>query len=210
MLTTEIKPKDIKKVIADILILRDDFAKIGHKVIPGIAGFYGELIAWEKLRSYFEPKGYTVRFGSGQSKADIVLLKGSEKINVEVKTSRLKDEGFGTGYGFAINIKKCREHSTRSILHHTKGKIYGDFCYFDYLLAVSLADDLRQPHFYVFRSKLLYKNERSLRNKSKHFSSITHRIIFASKIRNSTEITRLDRAFMKRKRIFENAWRSIK
>jgi len=208
-LLSKIDGSAIQKVMKDILILKKDVEKIGHKVSPDIAGFYGELLAWVQLRNVFEKKGYAVKFGSGQSKADIVLHKGVKRINIEVKTSRLKEEWFGIGYGFAINIKRCGEHPGRMLLHPKRGRVHGDFCYFNYLLAVLLSDDLRKARFYVFPRKLLEKNEVSLRNRNKRFSSSTHRIIFLEKPRRTDEITRFDRLFLKSKKKFENAWSLI-
>jgi len=207
---TEINQNAIEKVIKDILILKKDLQRIGHKVTPDIAGFYGELLAWKKLRKVFRGNEYTIRFGSGQSKADIVLWKKSNKINIEVKTSRLKEEWYGTGYGFAINIKKCKLHPSRSVQHPRRGKINGDFCYFDYLLAVTLPDDLLKPRFYVFPRRFFEKNEPSLRNKNKRFSSTTHRMIFVMRPKETNEVTKFDKKLVKGKDAFESAWNLIK
>ena len=206
----EIKQSEIKKVIKDILVLRDDLVRIGHRVTPDIAGFYGEVMAWQKLQNIFGTKGYKVKFGSGQSRADIELWKGNKKINVEVKTSRLKKEGPGTLYGFAINIKKCKLHPEAILIHPKRGKVKGDFCYFDYLLAVTLSDDLRKVKFYVFPKKFLGAHEQYLRNRSRRFSSATHRIIFVEKPSDPEEITKFDRHLVKNRKRFESAWHLIK
>ncbi len=199
----EIKQSQIKKIIKDILALRDDVEKIGHRVSPDIAGFYGELIVLDKLKHFFGPKEYEVKFGSGQSKADIVLVGGSKKINIEVKTSRLKEEWFGVGYGFAINIKKCKKHK-RSLIHPKRGKVFGDFCYFDYLIAVLLSEDLRTYKLYIFPRNFFEKHEAILRNKNKRFSSATHRLIFPDRRMNKTkEVTSFDKRFMKSRDRFE-------
>lgn len=205
----EIKQSAIKKCLVDILILRNDLEKIGHRVTPDIVGFYGELVAWQKLKSVFGPKGYKVKFGSGQSKADIVLWKENKKVNIEVKTSRLKKEQPGMVYGFAINIKKCKLHPKSTHVHPKKGKIKGDFCYFDYLLLVTLSDDLKKSKFYIFPRKFLEVNERSLRNKSKRFSSGSHRIIFVETLKDPEEITSLDKRLTKNKKKYQNAWHLI-
>lgn len=207
-----INDKSIIKVLKDILILEGDLKKIGNKATPGIAGLYGELLAWKKLRDIFKKKECEVSFGSGQSKADLVIKKGSKKINIEVKTSRLKEEQPGTVYGFAINIKKCskKEHKNVIYNHPKKGKIEGDFCYFDYLFIVTLSEDLSKPRFYIFPRKFLEKNEKQLRNRSKRFSSGSHRIIFVEKMKDAQEITNQDKWIKKNKKKFENNWNSIK
>src|SRR3990167_8807909 len=159
-----IKERAIEKVLKDILVLRDDVKNLNHKVTPGLAGFYGELLAWKQLRTFFGKQGYNVAFGAGASKADIVLHKGNKKVNIEVKTSRLKREQPGMVYGFAINIKKCKLHPKTTHIHPKKGKIKGDFCYFDYLLIITLSDNLKKQRFYVFPRKFLEANEKLLRN----------------------------------------------
>ena len=205
-----IKENAIEKVLKDILILRDDVKKLNNKVTPGLAGFYGELLAWKQLRMFFGKQGYHVAFGAGASKADIVLHKGNKKINIEVKTSRLKREQPGMVYGFAINIKKCKLHPTASYIHPKKGKIKGDFHYFDYLLIVTLSEDLNSPKFYILPRTFLEKNEHSIRNRSKHFSSGSHRVIFIEKEKDPEEITSFDRNLTRNKKKYQNAWHLIK
>lgn len=206
----EIKLKDIKKTISDILLLRTDFAKIGQPIPSNIPGSYGELKVWEKLKRKFEPNEYKVKLRSGHSKADISLSKGNEVINIEVKTSRLKSEGPGRLYGFPINIKKCKLHPKRTYNHPKKGKIEGDFCYLDNLVAVTLSGGWKYPKFYIFSRKFLEDNEKSIRNRSKRFSSNSHRIIFLDKeLKNSEEITRVDRWISKNKSRYQNDWPSI-
>lgn len=202
--------RNIRKVVADILVLWGDLSRIGHGLSPNIVGLYGELLAWERLRKIFEPKGYTVKFGSGQSKVDVILWREDRRINIEVKTSRLKKEGPGILYGFAINIKKCKFHPRAAFIHPRRGRVKGDFCYFDYLLAVTLSDDLRKVKFYVFPRKFIRAHEQYLRNRSRHFSSATHRIIFIEKLRNAEEITKFDKRLSKNKSWFENAWKLIR
>ncbi len=114
-------------------------------------------------------------------------------------------------YGFAINIKKCKlPHPKVIYVHPKKGKIEGDFCYFDYLLLVTLSDDLKPQGFYVFPRKFLEANEKFLRNKSRHFSSGSHRIIFGEEFKDSEEITNFDRHLTRNKKKYQNAWHLIK
>ncbi len=89
----KIQQLDIKRVIRDIQKLDLDLRKVGTRATPDIVGFYGELLAWKELKSQFGWRGFYIGFGSGQSKADIVLKKNNQKIKIEVKTSRLKKSG---------------------------------------------------------------------------------------------------------------------
>lgn len=202
--------KQPEKILKDIRILREDLQKSGIKLPPGLAGTYGEVLAYQAMQKYFEPKGYIVEFGSGQSKADIRLVKGRQAINVEIKTSRLKEEWFGIGYGFAINIKDCKIHPKAIYKHPGRGKLLGDFCYFDYLVTVTLSQDLSKHNFYIFPKLFLETNEKDLRNRSQRFNSGTHRIIFAEKPLNTDEVTLFDKRLMKNRAKFKNAWKIIK
>jgi len=198
--------KNIRKAINDILTLEKDLQAIGRKITPDIVGFYGELIAWEALEKNFGHNGYEIIFESGQSKADIVLRKGNKKISIEVKTSRLKNEWYGSGYGYALNIKKCKVHPDKIFIHPKRGKISGDFCYFDYLVALLLSGDLREHKFYIFPRQFIEKHKEELRNKNKRFSSPTHRMIFIEDIKETDEITKFDRDLMDKKEDYKNAW----
>lgn len=204
------KQTDIKRVIKDIQKLDLDLRKLGTRSTPDIVGFYGEFLVWKELKSKFGWRGYDIEFGSGQSKADIVLKKNGRKINVEVKTSRLKNEWYGEGYGFALNIKKCKIHPNENFSHPKKGTMRGDFCYFDYLVAVLMADNLKDHKFYIFERDFIFKHRDELRNNNQRFSSASHRIIFIDKKKESAEITEFDELLAKQKRAFENAWNLIK
>ncbi|OHB07503.1 MAG: hypothetical protein A2W64_03930 [Candidatus Zambryskibacteria bacterium RIFCSPLOWO2_02_39_10] len=197
-------------LLKDIAQLKTDLDNAKMKLPPGLAGMYGEILVWKELEKRFMKKGFRVEFGSGQSRADIVLYKDNKKINVEVKTSRLKEEGFGKGYGFAINLKKCKNH-TGKYNHPSRGKIFGDFCYFDFIVAISLSNNLI-PSFYIFPNKFIKDNEKLLRNQSRQFKSHTHRIIFIEKEKKkkSREITSFDRKMKKLKDKYKNAWHLIK
>ena len=135
-----VSSENIDKIIDDIEILEKDLRVISMKVSPDIVGFFGEVLVWRELKKHLPD--YEVEFGSGQSKADIVLWKDKKRINVEVKTSRLKEEWHGLGYGYALNIKKCKKHPDAFYDHPKRSRVQGDFCYFDYLVAVLLSDDL--------------------------------------------------------------------
>ncbi len=209
--SSKIKVSDINRAILDIKKLDVDLRQLGTRATPDIVGFFGELVAWKELKSKFGWRGFQIQFGSGQSKADIVLVKRDQKINIEIKTSRLKKEQPGIVYGYAINIKKCNKpHPKITYDHPKKGKITGDFCYFDYLLLVTLSDDLDAPKFYIFPRKFLEANEQFLRNKSRRFSSGSHRIIFVEKLEDPEEITSFDQRLTKNKKKYQNAWHLIK
>ena len=131
-------------------------------------------------------------------------------VPVNQELTLLKEEGFGKGYGFAINLKKCKNH-TGKYNHPSRGKIFGDFCYFDFIVAISLSNNLI-PSFYIFPNKFIKDNEKLLRNQSRQFKSHTHRIIFIEKEKKkkSREITSFDRKMKKLKDKYKNAWHLIK
>jgi hypothetical protein len=202
--------KQPEKLLKDIRIIRGDLAKSGIKLPPSLAGIYGEVLAYQKMKKYFEPKGFVVEFGSGQSKADIQLVKNRKVINVEIKTSRLKEEWFGTGFGFAINIKRCKSHKNVFFKHPSRGDLPGDFCYFDYIVTIALKNDLSGADFYVFPKAFIIEHEPDLRNKNERFKSGSHRIIFPVKPSGTKEITKFDIKLMKNRSKFKNAWNLIK
>lgn len=196
-------------LLRDIAKLKTDLSRADMKLPPGLAGMYGEVLVWKELERIFKRKGFKVEFGSGSSKADIVLIKGKRKINIEIKTSRLKQESPGILYGFAINIKKCKSHPEKIFVHPTRGKIRGDFCYFHFIVAVSLLNNLKAS-FYIFPREFIIKHEKQLRNRSRRFKSATHRILFIEKENKSKEITNFDRKMKKLKNRYKNAWQLIK
>lgn len=168
-------------LLQDILKLKTDLEAQGMKLPPGLAGMYGEILAFQKMQEVFGRTKVKVNFFAGQKGADIQLVNGHNKINVEVKTSRLKEEGFGMWYGAALNIKRCRSgtHEDVGYVHPKRGKVNGDFCYFDYLVFVALSEDLSDARFYVIPRKFIEENEEMLRNTHTRFSSATHRIIIS-------------------------------
>lgn len=204
----QIKQPD--KILKDIRIIREDLEKNSINLPPSLAGIYGEVLAYQVMKKYFEPKDIKVEFSSGQTRADIQLVKDGKTTNVEVKTSRLKEEWFGVGYGYAINVKPCRIHPNATYKHPSRGIVKGDFCYFDYIITVTLARDLSKFKFYVFPRSFLEKNEPHIRNRSARFKSGTHRIIFAEKPLPTNEITAFDKKLMRDRKKYLNAWGSIK
>lgn len=202
--------KDIKRVIADIEKLNLDLGRLGRRATPDIVGFYGEMLVWKELESRFRQQGYEIDPGKGQSRADIVMKKGNRIIDVEIKTSRLKNEWYGEGYGAALNAKRCGLHSRRFIKHPKRGNVYGDFCYFDYLIFVQLSENFENPKFFIFTEDYLWKNEKQLRNVNKRFSSATHRIIFIKNKKPTPEINQLDISHTKNQIKIKNNWNLIK
>ena len=198
----------IKRAIQDIKKLDFDLRYLGKRATPDIVGFYGELLVWKELKSRFGWQGYKISIGQGQTRADIKMEKKGTPLNIEVKTSRLKKEWFGEGYGLAINIKRCKSHKGIIFEHPRKGKIEGDFCYFDYLIAVLLSDDLKKKEFYIFPKSFFIDNEKELRNRNKRFSSATHRLVFIKNENQSEEITEFDRNLAKNRNKYKN-WEII-
>jgi hypothetical protein len=201
--------KYIKCAVKDIEKLDADLRHLGKRSTPDIIGFYGELLAWQELKIRFERKGYKIGVGHGQTRADIKMEKNNKSLNIEVKTSRFKKEWFGEGYGFAVNIKKCKIHKPDFFVHPKKGKVYGDFCYFDYLITVSLSEDLKKKEFHIFSRSFFKANEKNLRNRNKRFSSATHRLIFIKNDNKSNEITEFDRRLSRDKNNYKK-WDIIK
>lgn len=204
------KVDDIKRAIRDIEQLNRDLARLGRRATPDIVGFYGELLVWKELKSRFGWQGYSIDLGQGQTRADVVMIKNKKRINIEIKTSRLKKEWHGEGYGFALNIKKCELHKHVSFEHPKRGRVDGSFCYFDFLIGVLLSDDLKTSEFYIFPRSFIEKNEKVLRNTDKRFSSATHRMVFLGTPSDSKLITRFDRAFIKNKTKFRDNWAAVK
>jgi hypothetical protein len=208
--TTTVRVKDLKRAIRDIEQLNCDLIRLGRRATPDIVGFYGELLVWKVLKSHFGWQGYKIDLGQGQTRSDIEMVKNKKKINIEVKTSRLKKEWHGEGYGFALNIKKCKVHKHVTLIHPKRGSVNGSFCYFDFLIGVLLSDDLKEKEFYIIPRSFIEKNEAVLRNTDKRFSSATHRMVFLGTPSGSKLITRFDRAFVKRKANYKDKWSTIK
>lgn len=100
----KVNVKYITRAIIDIEKLDSDLRCLGKRATPDIVGFYGELLVWKKLKSLFGRQGYKIKLGQGMSRADVVMEKNGKHLNIEIKTSRLKQEWFGEGHGFAIKI----------------------------------------------------------------------------------------------------------
>jgi hypothetical protein len=137
-------------------------------------GEYGELLVQPKLLNDFD-----IEMFGGQSRADLAIINRTTGIkkNVEVKLSSYKEEGWGKGWGFAINTKKIRED-----------KIVKDFSYFDYLICIGL-DNNYNPHFYIFTREEIIEHEREMNNpKRGRFKSGSHGIIIPHEISGKEEL----------------------
>ncbi|MDP2668485.1 MAG: hypothetical protein Q8P07_01475 [bacterium] len=203
--------KNPEILLKDILKLRKDFQSQAINLPPGLAGMYGEILAYQKLEQLFGKRGYSVKYFSGQKGADIQLVKGKTLINIEVKTSRLKDEGFGLWYGAALNLKSCKkpEHNKLFYLHPKKGKIYGDFCYFDYLIFVALNNAFKAK-FYIIPRNFIEQNKRLLVNKHARFSSSTHRVLISNGKMPTLPDIRIQKNLILQTEKFQNCWDIIK
>lgn len=196
-------------LLTDISKLKTDLETQGMKLPPGLAGMYGEILVFQKMQEVFAKTKLSVEFFSGQKGVDIQLTNGREKINVEIKTSRLKEEGFGMWYGAALNIKKCRSGKHTNVYNHPKrGKVLGDFCYFDYLVFVALVEDFSVAEYYVIPRTFIEKNEKLLRNTHRRFSSATHRIIISDG-RQMPDMSPEQKKLIKATEAFKDEWSQI-
>jgi hypothetical protein len=201
--------KNPEILIKDIQKLKKDLDSQEVKLPPGVAGMYGEILVVKKLQQVVtkSKSKFEVGYYSGQKGADIQLKNGHNILNIEVKTSRLKNEGFGMWYGVALNIKKCKKHN-KVYIHPKKAEIEGDFCYFDYVVFVALANDLLKAKYYVIPRSFIEKYEKLLRNDHKRFTSATHRIIVSDGTQMpdmSPEQKRLIRAT----EVFQDKWSQL-
>jgi len=174
------KPSRFQEAIDAIINLKNAFEKIDQKPPPYLFGMYGELKVAVELEKRFP--NARLEFKSGQSKSDISLIKNQKSSHIEVKTSRLKKEWYGEGYGFALHVKKCSEHPEAQFLHKKRGKLKGDLCYFNFLVCVCLSENLKAK-YYIFSREELNQNLKDIKNKSSRFSHSPYRIIIPIKPR---------------------------
>jgi len=131
----------------------------------------GELKVFLELKRQFPDSEISFK---GKARADILV----DGVNIEVKTSNLKREDYGVGYGFALHVKKCRRHPQARIEHTRRGPITGDLCYLDYLICVAIDEkNLENPTYYIFSREELNNNAPKLVNKSKRFWWALYRIL---------------------------------
>ena len=67
--------KNPRILLEDILKIKHDFEAEGIKLPPGLAGMYGEILAFQKMSEIFKGVGVEVQYDSGQKGADIQLIK---------------------------------------------------------------------------------------------------------------------------------------
>jgi len=164
--------EDVLKAINSIIELGNCLMKIKGGAFPtDLLSTFGELKVFLELKKQF-PK-CDIRF-KRKARADITI----DSVNIEVKTSNLKREEYGEGYGFALHVKKCNRHPKAFVMHPKRGKIKGDLCYFDYLICVAVDErKLQDPVYYVFsRDELISVKDRIV-NKSKRFWWAPYRIL---------------------------------
>ncbi|TSD04105.1 MAG: hypothetical protein Greene071436_202, partial [Parcubacteria group bacterium Greene0714_36] len=111
----------------------------------------------------------------------------------------------------ALNIKNCRdvEHANRYCPHPKRGKVFGDFCYFDHVVFVALDERFSKPRFYIIPQCFVERHEKALRNTHKWFSSGTHRLILS----NNGEMPKMpadQRKLIHKTEEFEDKWSAIK
>lgn len=201
-----------QKLLKDIKTFRKDLESSQIKLPPNLLGIYGELLVYSELFNRFADKGYEVVYNLGTRRADIILKKDKKEIYIEVKTSRLKNEDKRSNYGFAINVKPCTKHKDKYYNHSSRGAVKGDFCYFDYLVAVCLSEDLSKFDFYVFPRSFFEDHEEVLRNKSTRFKTATHRLIFVKEEykKETKEITDFDRFLTENlDKVYKDRWENL-
>lgn len=160
-MTTEM---DIQRAIRSIMELGNSLKNIKGGPFPtDLLSTFGELKVFLELKKLFPNS--KIRF-KRKARADIAI----DSVNIEIKTSNFKKEDYGEGYGFALHVKKCKQHPEASFDHPKRGKIRGDFCYFDYLICVAVNEnDLKNPSFYIFSRDELNSIVPQIKNKSKRF-----------------------------------------
>jgi len=127
---------------------------------------------------------------------------------LEVKTSRLKDEGFGWWYGAALDIKRCRRHPNATFNHRKKGAVQGDFCYFDFVVFVKL-DDNFNAEFYVIPHEFIDKNQELLVNNHRRFLSSSHRILISNGGEMPEKLERKYYPVIRATEEYKDRWNSI-
>jgi len=166
------RDKEIQRAINQITELGYSLQKIKGGPFPtALLSVYGELIVFSELVKRFPNSNILFK---RNARADISV----EKMNIEIKTSNFKKEEYGEGYGYALHLKKCKQHPKASFIHPKRGEIIGDFCYFDYLVCVAVNEhNINKPEFYVFSRNEIESNASEIVNRSKRFSHAAYRII---------------------------------
>lgn len=74
--------KDPQRLLNQLLKLKREFEDQGRQLPPGIAGTYGEILAYKKLKEKLG-KYVSVRLFSGQRGADIEIARAQKKLELE-------------------------------------------------------------------------------------------------------------------------------
>lgn len=199
-----------KKICEEIINVYVKLAQIYQKIgkTPRVADL-GEFIVCKQLFDQFKkPKIIYKPHG----RCDLILKREACKNTmIEVKTSNYKSEDYGTGWGFALNVNKCKKKGHDVFIHTNRGKLKGDFCYFDYLICVILPINFNkfEPNFLIFSRAYLEEHKEEMENKSKRFSYAPYRILLPIKERDPNLISNFDRYLMKNRDKFGN-WDILK
>ncbi|MFH2110806.1 MAG: hypothetical protein ABIJ47_06030 [Candidatus Bathyarchaeota archaeon] len=168
--------REIQQAINQITELGHSLQKIKGGSFPtDLLSVYGELSAYLELRKRFPNS--EIKF-KRKARADVEI----DGIKIEIKTSNYKKEDYGEGYGFALHIKKCKQHPKAHYKHPRRGAIIGDFCYFDYLVCVAVNENnIENPVFYVFSKAEIEGISSEIENKSRRFWYSPYRILIPIK-----------------------------
>jgi hypothetical protein len=198
--------KNPKALLANILSLKKSFEYETGKAPPALTGWYGEILAFEKLSKEIGSR-FNVNLLSGQKDADIELIdKNTGKpLKIEVKTSLRKEEGHGCWFGAALNVKKCKIHNEVHD-HFRRGPVHGDFCYFNYLVFVAMENDFSNERFYVIPRNFIEENKQELRNTHSRFANATHRIVISAQKEQLTKLNTPQLEAIAKTEQFLNRW----
>lgn len=168
--------KNVESAIRQIVKLGNTLKKIKGGVFPtDLLSTYGELKTCLELRRRYSTE--VLQF-KGKARADILL----GTLNIEVKTSNIKKEDYGEGYGFALHIKECRQHPNNHFDHRKRGEIKGDFCYLDYLVCLAVnVNNMFNCDYYIFSRDELEKMATQIENRSTRFWFAPYRILIPIK-----------------------------
>ena len=197
----------IQSIIQKIIELGTSLKKMRGGPFPtDLISTLGELQVYLELETRFP--NHKLQF-KRKARADISL----DKFNFEVKTSNLKKEDYGKGYGFALHIKKCKDHPNVGFNHKKRGQINGDFCYLDYLVCVAANEkNLLNPDYYIFSRNELDSKAPKIVNKSPRFWFAPYRILLPIEpdIKQKGKIYDDFDLQLREDARFKNNWRKIK
>jgi hypothetical protein len=197
----------IQNVVRQIIELGNSLKELKGGPFPtDLISTLGELQVYLELKKRFP--NHKLDF-KRKARADISL----DSFNIEVKTSNLKKEDYGEGYGFALHVKKCKVHPESAFDHRKRKRIPGDLCYLDYLICVATNEnDLLNPNYYIFSRDDLNSNASRIVNRSKRFWFAPYRILIPIEpdakqkgiIYNDFDLR------LRENTMFKNNWRKIK